>query len=114
MNGSNHKFGNAMAVTVDTSSSSTHVAIRYVTKIDGQAQSALTAVRQSTATYQSYDCQTAGSSCRWGDYPGAAPDPSASSTANHGLVWMVNMWNVANANPTGGTAWRTWISRVRP
>ena len=114
VNGSTHKFGNAMAVTVDTSSSTTHIAIRYVTKIDGHAQSALTAVKQSSATYQSFDCQASGAICRWGDYPGVAPDPSASSSATRGVVWMANMWNVANSNPTGGTAWRTWIFRVRP
>jgi hypothetical protein len=114
VNGSTHKFGNAMAVTVDTSSSTTHVAIRYVTKIDGQAQSALTAVKQSSSTYQSFDCQAAGSTCRWGDYPGAAPDPAASSSATHGIVWMANMWNAANPNAAAGPAWRTWIFRVRP
>jgi hypothetical protein len=114
VNGSTHKFGNAMALTVDTSSSTTHVTIRYVTKIDGQAQSALTVVEQSSAAYQSFDCQASESICRWGDYPGAAPDPSASSTATHGIVWMANMWNVANSNPIGGTAWRTWIFRARP
>jgi hypothetical protein len=49
-----------------------------------------------------------------GDYPGAVPDPAASSSATNGVVWMANMWNVANPNPTGGPAWRTWIFRVRP
>jgi hypothetical protein len=114
VNGATHMFGNAMALTVDTSSSTTHVAIRYATKIDGGNESALTLVKASSAAYQSFDCTASGATCRWGDYPGAAPDPAARSAATYGAVWMTNMWNVANPNPTGGTAWRTWTFRTRP
>jgi hypothetical protein len=112
--GSTHKYGSAMALTYDTSSATTHIAIRYVTKSDGQAQSSPALVKASSVPYVSFDCSSAGQTCRWGDYPGAAPDPAASATGGHGIVWMANMWNMSNPNPTTATAWRTWIFRVRP
>jgi hypothetical protein len=112
--GSTHKYGSAMALTYNTSSTTTHIAIRYVTKSVGQAQSSSALVKASSAPYISFDCSSAGQTCRWGDYPGAAPDPAAGATAGHGIVWMANMWNMSNPNPTTATPWRTWIFRVRP
>jgi hypothetical protein len=112
--GSTHKFGDSMVLTFNTSSSSTHVKIWVASKIDSAAQSAPVLVKGSTAPYPSSDCASAGSACRWGDYSGEAPDPTASPTGSHGVVWGANEWNVANPNPTTGMAWRTWILTASP
>jgi hypothetical protein len=114
VNGSTRKFGDSMVLTFNTSSSSTHVKIWVVSKIDSAAQSAPVLVKGSTAPYLSSDCAAAGSSCHWGDYSGEAPDPTASPTGAHGVVWGANEWNVANPNPTTGMAWRTWIFTASP
>lgn len=114
VNGSVHKFGDSMVLSFNTSSSTTHIAIRVVSKIGSAPQSAPLLVKASTAPYLSYDCAAANSTCRWGDYSGAAPDPKASSTSRHGAVWAANEWNVTNPDPRGSTAWRTWIFTASP
>lgn len=114
VNGSVRKFGDSMVLTFNTSSSTTHIKIWVVSKIGGGAQSVPTPVKASTASYLSFDCTSAGSVCHWGDYPGAAPDPTASPTGAHGIVWGANEWNVANPNPTTAIAWRTWIFTASP
>ncbi len=114
VNGSVRKFGDSMVLGFNTSSPATHIAIRAVSKIGNGAQSAPLLIQRSSYPYLSFDCQAAGSACHWGDYAGAEPDPAASPTATHGTVWAANEWNVANPNPTGGTAWRTWIFTASP
>jgi hypothetical protein len=109
-----HKFGDSMVVTFNTSSSTTHINIKVVSKIGGAPQSAPVLVKSSPAPYLSYDCPMPSDTCRWGDYSGAVPDPTASPTGAHGVVWGANEWNVANPNPTGGTSWRTWIFTASP
>jgi hypothetical protein len=114
VNGSTHKFGDSMVLTFNTSSSTTHINIKAVSKVGSAPQSAPVLVKRSPASYVSYDCPAAGATCHWGDYSGAAPDPAASPTGTHGVVWAANEWNVANPNPTGGTSWRTWIFTASP
>jgi titin len=49
--------------------------------------------------------------CRWGDYSGASPDPSATGTV--GKVWLGNQYNLAGGT-TSSTSWRTWLFAVTP
>jgi hypothetical protein len=114
VNGSVAKFGGSMVLGFNTSSSTTHIAIRAVSKVGTGPQSAPLLIKSSKYPYISYDCSTAGSTCHWGDYAGAEPDPAANPTATHGAVWGADEWNVANPNPTGGTAWRTWEFTASP
>jgi hypothetical protein len=114
VNGSTHKFGDSMVLTFNTSSPSHHISIRVVSKVGSAPQSAPVLVKNSPATYLSYDCPMPSDTCRWGDYSGAAPDPKASPSGAHGVVWGANEWNVANPNPTGATSWRTWVFTASP
>jgi hypothetical protein len=114
VNGGVTHFGGSMVLTFNSSSSTSEPAIWIVSKRGRAPQSPPLLVQQSQVPYLSFDCATAGSVCRWGDYSGAAPDPAASRFAPHGVVWGANEWNAANPNPTGATAWRTWIFSASP
>ena len=100
-------FGADMVMGVNTSSSSTYPAIRFVSKKGTDAQSPLTPLVQSAGPDQDFSC----SPCRWGDYSGASPDPSSTGTV--GKVWLSNQYNVSSAT-TSGTDWRTWNFAVAP
>jgi hypothetical protein len=114
VNGKTTRFGDSMVLTFNTSSGASHPAI-WITSNRGRApQSTPLLVRQSTSPYLSFDCASAASVCRWGDYSGAAPDPTANPLAPHGIVWGAGEWNVANPDPFGATAWRTWIFTASP
>jgi hypothetical protein len=101
------QFGGSMALTFNTSSSTTYSAIQYLTKPVGGTPSAFTMVLQSSGKNQDFSC-TSGT-CRWGDYAGASPDPLAGATG--GTVWMANQYNVASRT-SNNVDWRTWIFNV--
>jgi hypothetical protein len=105
--GSNGAFGDSMAMSVSTSSTTTDPAIQVVWKRGTGAQSPLTNLVQSGGPDVDFSC----SPCRWGDYSGASPDPAA--TGSVGTLWLANQYNVANGS-TASTAWRTWIFAVTP
>jgi hypothetical protein len=114
VNGTTTRFGASMVLTFDTSSSTSHPAIWITSKRKRAPQSTPLLVKQSPAPYVSSDCTSAGSVCHWGDYSGAAPDPTAEPRGDRGVVWGAGEWNVANANPDFATAWRTWIFTASP
>jgi hypothetical protein len=105
--GTSAAFGDSMAMSVSTSSTSTDPAIQFLWKNGAGAQSALTNLVQSGGPNVDFSC----SPCRWGDYSGASPDPAATGTA--GKVWLGNQYNIANGS-TSSTAWRTWLFAVTP
>jgi hypothetical protein len=98
-------FGDGMAMSVSTSSSTTYPAIQFLWK-KGGTQSSLQSLVQATGPNVDFSC----SPCRWGDYSGAAPDPAASGTGN---VWLTNQYNLGSST-NSGTDWRTWIFAVTP
>ena len=98
--GTTTRFGGSMVLTFDTSSSTSHPAIWITSKRGHAPQSTPLLVKQSLAPYLSFDCASAASVCRWGDYSGAAPDPTANPLAPHGVIWGDSEWNVANPNPS--------------
>jgi hypothetical protein len=105
--GTSASFGDSMAMSVSTSSTSSYPAIQFLWKNGAGAQSALSNLVQSGGPDVDFSC----SPCRWGDYSGASPDPAGTGTT--GTVWLGNQYNLANGS-TGSTAWRTWIFAVRP
>jgi hypothetical protein len=103
-------FGDSMVLGFNTSSGSTYPAIKMVYKLAGQPQTSFTPIAQSSTFNRDFSCSP---TCRWGDYAGASPDPAASITANHGQVWLTNVWNQSSRS-FFQTAWRTWNFAVAP
>jgi hypothetical protein len=103
--------GDSMAMSVSTSSLATFPAIGFVWKHAGDAQSPLNSLLQSGGAAVDFSCSST-TPCRWGDYSGASPDPTASGGAV-GKVWLGNQYAVAGGD-TSSTSWRTWIFGVTP
>jgi hypothetical protein len=108
VHGTTREFGSDMAMTFNTSSSSTHPAIKVVSKLGGASQSAPVTVKTSPASLDDYTCSTG--ICRWGDYAGATPDPAPPSGSSR--VWMVNEW-VLSPSPSPAD-WGSWNFAVTP
>lgn len=106
-NGTSGTFGDSMAMSVSTSSTSSYPAIQFVWKNGAGAQSALSNLVQSGGPNVDFSCTP----CRWGDYSGASPDPAG--TGGSGTVWLANQYNLANGDASS-TAWRTWVFAVKP
>jgi hypothetical protein len=105
-------FGDSMAMSVSTSSSTTYPAIQFVWKkgsTSTTSQSAMTKLVQANAPNVDFSCSST-AACRWGDYSGASPDPAATGTV--GRVWLGNQYNLSGS--TSSTSWRTWIFGVTP
>ena len=105
--------GSNMVMGFNTSSTTKFTAIQMVSKVRARAQSAFVRVKQSPGKNEDFGCASAGSTCRWGDYSGATPDPGASLTAPSGAVWLTNEWNATSTNPNG-VWWRTWNWQATP
>jgi hypothetical protein len=109
-NGAAAGFGDSMAMSVSTSSTTTYPAIQLVWKKAAAAQSPLTSLVQANGASVDLSCSDT-SPCRWGDYSGASPDPAAAGAV--GRVWLANQYDLAGGT-TSSTAWRTWIAAVTP
>ena len=109
-NGATAAFGDSMAMSVSASSATTYPSIQFISKRGSAAQSALTPLVQANGANIDSSCSST-SPCRWGDYSGASPEPSATGLV--GKIWLANQYNVG-----GGTAsdtdWRTWLFGVTP
>jgi len=103
------KFGTTAVIGFNTSSSDTDVAIQMVSKTPQADQSEFVKVRQSPGPNKDFSCTPV---CRWGDYSGATPDPGAFLGAEHGRVWLTNMWNIVGGHNT--IDWRTWNWQAKP
>jgi hypothetical protein len=108
--GTTGSFGDSMAMSVSTSGANDFPAIQFVWKQGAAAQSALTNLVQSSGADVDFSCDTT-TPCRWGDYSGASPDPSATGTV--GKVWLGNQYNLAGGS-TSSTSWRSWLFAVTP
>jgi hypothetical protein len=108
--GTGASFGDSMAMSVSTSSAGTFPAIGFLWKKGANSQSPLTTLVQATGTNVDSSCSTT-TACRWGDYSGASPDPSATGTT--GTVWLANQYNVSSGS-SSDTDWRTRIFGVKP
>jgi hypothetical protein len=103
-------FGADMVLGFNTTSTTTRPAIRMLSKVGSQAQSGFVLVKGSSGPNIDFSCF---SSCRWGDYSGATPDPSAPLTGTTGTVWLSNQWDASTSNGSG-TDWRTWNWSAKP
>ena len=77
----------------------------------GGAVSAPVVVKKAVGPYRDFSCVAPCSTCRWGDYSGAAPDPRP-STFGTGAVWLTNQYAgyVTPGTvlpPTNQANWRT-------
>lgn len=112
-NGSTSAFGSDMVLTFSSSSSSTFPSVRAVSKIGTAAQSGELVLVTSAGPMIDFSCKTTGSTCRWGDYAGATPDPSASTLGSTGTVWITNEWNRISSSHTVAN-WLTWNAAITP
>jgi hypothetical protein len=107
--GQTQQFGDSMALTYNSSSKSQYPDIRMVSKEGSAPVSSEVLIKESSVAYTNTNGKKCSSSlCRWGDYPGASPDPGAPNTGAHGQVWLTNMW----AKTSG--EWGTWNWAATP
>lgn len=109
-NGTTAAFGDSMAMSVTASSATTYPSLQFVSKRGTAAQSALTNLVQANGANIDSSCSST-SPCRWGDYSGASPDPSATGIV--GKIWLANQYNVGSGTASD-TDWRTWVFGVTP
>ena len=70
-----------MVMDFNTSSATTFIALKMVSKIGAAAQSAPVQITISTAADTGFDC--ADGTCRWGDYAAATPDSGRAHNRQH-------------------------------
>jgi hypothetical protein len=109
-NGTTAAFGDSMAMSVSASSATAYPSLQFISKRGGAPQSALTNLIQANGPNIDSSCSST-SPCRWGDYSGASPDPSATGAA--GKIWLANQYNVGSSS-TSDTDWRTWLFGLTP
>lgn len=108
-------FGSSVMITASASSSLLNIppGIAMGSSVDGSLSPSAVLVKAAIGPYRDFTCKTAGSTCRWGDYSSAAPDPRP-AIAGTGVVWFTNQYSgVANALTTQSN-WRTWIWAAKP
>jgi hypothetical protein len=109
------QFGDSFVINYNVSRGGTSpIAPRIVvgSSFNGGALSFAT-VRFGLSGYRDFTCPTAGSTCRWGDYAAANPDPKP-QVAGRGVVWGTNQFSGVNNPPANGPSWRTRIFAHRP
>jgi hypothetical protein len=106
VNPSGRAHGESIVIGFTTTSSTTFPAAQMVSKVGSGAQSAFVMVHPSPTFDSDFSCPQLPYNCRWGDYAGATPDPTASLAAAHGKVWLTNQW-------TNGTN-QTWNWEALP
>jgi len=70
-------------------------------------------VRAGVGPYRDKSCTTPGSTCRWGDYSAATPDPRPVITGS-GVVWGTNQFSGLLNPPADGVNWLTQIFALQP
>jgi hypothetical protein len=113
VSGGKGAYGANMVLGFDTSSASASPAVQMVSKIGNGPVSAFTPVVQSSGFEDDFTCYPSGTSCRWGDYAGASPDPSAPLGLGGGQVWFSNMFPLVASPDPNGVDWTTqnWVAR---
>lgn len=113
-------FGDSFVMTYTMSSLKAGLwpLIAVSSSYKGSAVSAPVVVKPAVGPYRDFSCVAPGSTCRWGDYSGAAPDPRP-STFGTGAVWLTNQYAgfVTPGTvlpPINQSNWRTWIWGAQP
>ncbi len=114
LSGKGH-FGNSAVITFNTSSANAYTAIDVISIVNGQPQSSMQLIKQSTGPDVDMTCSTLTAAyCRWGDYPGAVPNPASPITgATMGQVLISNEWNLPDINDNT-LVWQTIIANINP
>ena len=81
--------------------------IRVASKRAAGALSPPVLVKDSPNADIDYGCLASGTTCRWGDYPAATPDPTVRAGATVGRVWFTNMYDAGCTSPTTASCWQT-------
>ncbi|MGH8322852.1 MAG: hypothetical protein ACRETD_03480, partial [Steroidobacteraceae bacterium] len=107
-------FGNSFVIEFNVSSKVNTINPRIVagSSVNGGALSFLL-VKDGVGPYRDFTCVPAFSSCRWGDYSAATPDPRPIITTR-GVVWGTNEFSGVVAPPPGGVNWRTQFFALEP
>jgi hypothetical protein len=114
VDGTTTAFGDSFVIEYSASSSVNNVNPRIVmaSSFNGAAVSNGVIVVQSPAPYVDFTCSGAGSTCRWGDYSAAVPDPRPGTTTA-GVVWATNQHGNGGTSTTQAN-WRTRIWAISP
>jgi hypothetical protein len=107
-------FGNSFVIEYSVSGKVSGISARIVagSSVNGAALSFLL-VKNGVGPYRDFTCVSTGSTCRWGDYSGASPDPNATALPR-GVVWGTNQFDGVVNPPPNGVNWRTQIFAVEP
>lgn len=113
--GATQRFGDSMVIQYNVASRVNSIAPRIVAKssVHGGALGGATLLKDGVGGYRDFSCPTAGSTCRWGDYAAATPDP-APTTRKRGAVWGTNQYSGVLNPPADGVNWRTQIFALQP
>ena len=108
-------FGNSAVITFNSSSINSYIAIDVIAIVNGQPQSPMQLIKQSSGPDVDFTCSTSTALfCRWGDYPGAVPNPASPITgATMGQVIISNEWNLPNIDDNT-IVWQTIIANINP
>ncbi len=105
-------FGDSFVAQFSVSSSTIPAGIRAASSFNGGAVSVATVIN-GVGPYRDFSCVGAGSTCRWGDYSAATPDP-APTTVGRGEVWGTNQYSGLVSPPPTGLNERTRIFALQP
>jgi hypothetical protein len=109
-------FGNSAVITFNTSSDTTFSAIYAMSIVNGETQSNMELLKQSLGPDVDFTCSSASSVfCRWGDYPGAVPNPASPIKKGNtgGQVLITNQYNLPNLDDNT-IVWQTIIANIKP
>jgi hypothetical protein len=111
--GHTSKYGSDMVITFNSSSMSTYPAMWIVGKEGGHPALAPLRIVQSPGPNVDFSCfEPHTVTCRYGDRPGASPDPSAATRpGSYGQVWVFNEWNEPDLNDST-PVWRTEVAWI--
>lgn len=113
--GSTKAYGSAMVLVYTHSSATLLPQIEVVSKRHGKPISAPAVVASSTDPILDLFCiDGTASACRYGDYPGASPDPAAATGQTGGRVWITSEWGFWANDPTIDPLWDTQVAEITP
>jgi hypothetical protein len=109
-------YGANMAMTVTFSGPVDFPSVGLVTKVGSAAQSVVSTIQTSAGAYSDFSClESVGferTTCRWGDYAGAVPDPAAALGGPGGMVWLSNEYDTGAVSTLA--TWLTWDFSANP
>ncbi len=114
---SNRRVGNAgtggsFVIGYNVSSSTIPARIVAGSSVNGAALT-FALIKSGAGPYRDFFCPNSGTTCRWGDYASATPDPLPTGGAAS-AVGLTHQYSKGGTMPTTQANWTTWIYHVRP